>query len=179
MWFRGSDIFIMISINWQRQNEKIMNWYMKKQSYRKIPICFNRSLVWQLVIMILIKMMPTSMQFSKSKLYAYGWRFVSKFLWINSCHYITEVHHALLCYLIYISIKLPHKGLRLSQHKQSLFTLGSRFGFCVVSERIHVQASRCVADRPLAVLTVLAEPDPVRRSGKKQTWGSIFKSHTL
>ena len=34
------------------------------------------------------------------------------------------------------------------------FTLGSRFGFCVVSERI--QASRCVADRPLAVLTGLA-----------------------
>ena len=41
--------------------------------------------------------------------------------------------------------------------------VGSRFGFCVVSERI--QASRCVADRPLAVLTVLAEPDPVTRSG--------------
>ena len=56
--------------------------------------------------------------------------------------------------------------------------LGSRFGFCVVSERI--QASRCVADRPLAVLTGLAEPDPVTRSGKnKQIWGSIFKSDTL
>ena len=45
-----------------------------------------------------------------------------------------------------------------------LYTLGSRFSFCVVSERI--QASRCVADRPLAGLTVLAEPDPVTRSGK-------------
>ena len=43
-------------------------------------------------------------------------------------------------------------------------TLGSRVGFCVVSER--VQASRCVADRPLAVLTGLAEHDPVTRSGK-------------
>ena len=42
-------------------------------------------------------------------------------------------------------------------------TMGSRFSFCVGSERI--QASRCVADRPLAVLTVLAESDPLTRSG--------------
>ena len=48
-------------------------------------------------------------------------------------------------------------------------TLGSRFGFCVVSERI--QASRCIADRPLAVLAGLAKPDPVTRSGKKKTLG--------
>ena len=45
----------------------------------------------------------------------------------------------------------------------------SRFGFCVVSERI--QASRCAVDRPLAVLTKLAEPDPVTRSGKNKHGG--------
>ena len=71
---------------------------------------------------------------------------------------------------------------RLMSYIKILFTpkfasVESRFGFCVVSERI--QASHCVADRPLAVLTGLAEPDPVTRSGKKQTWGSIFKSHIV
>ena len=54
-------------------------------------------------------------------------------------------------------------------------TLGSRFGFCVVSQRI--QASRCVADRPLAVLTALAEPDPVTRSGINKH-GGRYLSHT-
>ena len=54
-------------------------------------------------------------------------------------------------------------------------TLGSRFGFCVVSERM--QASHCVADRPLAVLTVLADPDPVTRSGKNKH-GGRYLSHT-
>ena len=54
-------------------------------------------------------------------------------------------------------------------------TLGSRFGFCVVSERI--QASRCAVDRPLAVLTGLAEPDPVTRSGKNKH-GGRYLSHT-
>ena len=70
----------------------------------------------------------------------------------------------------------PALSANIPQH-QNITTLGSRFGFCVVSEPL--QASRCVVDRPLAVLTGLAEPDPVTRSGKKQTWGSIFKSHTL
>ena len=55
------------------------------------------------------------------------------------------------------------------------FIPGSRFGFCVVSKRI--QASRCVADRPLAVLTVLAEPDPVTRLGKNKH-GGRYLSHT-
>ena len=58
---------------------------------------------------------------------------------------------------------------------QLVFTLGSRFGFCVVSERI--QASRCVADRPLAVLKGLAKPDPVTRSGKNKHEGRCL-SHT-
>ena len=48
-------------------------------------------------------------------------------------------------------------------------TLGSRFGFCVMSERI--QASRCVGDTPLAVLTGLVEPNPVTRSGKNKHGG--------
>ena len=52
---------------------------------------------------------------------------------------------------------------------QRKFTLGSRSGFCVVSERI--QASRCAVDRPLAVLTGLAESDPVTRSGKNKHGG--------
>ena len=54
-------------------------------------------------------------------------------------------------------------------------TLGSRFGFCVVSERI--QASHCVVDRPLAVLTGLAKPDPVTRSGKNKH-GARYLSQT-
>ena len=54
-------------------------------------------------------------------------------------------------------------------------TPGSRFGFCVVSERI--QASRCVADMPLAVLTGLAEHDPVTRS-RKNKHGGRYLSHT-
>ena len=42
------------------------------------------------------------------------------------------------------------------------------------------QASRCVAGRPLAVLTGLADADDVTRSEKKiQTWRSILKSHAL
>ena len=44
-----------------------------------------------------------------------------------------------------------------------------------MSERI--QASRCAVDRPLAVLTVLAEPDPVTRSGKNKHGGQ-YLSHT-
>ena len=54
-------------------------------------------------------------------------------------------------------------------------TLGSRFGFSVLSERI--QASRCVVDRPLAVLTRLAEPDPVTRSGKTNMGVDISFTH--
>ena len=54
-------------------------------------------------------------------------------------------------------------------------TLGSRFGFCLVSERI--QASQCVADRPLAVLTGLAEPNPVT-SSRKNKHGGRYLSHT-
>ena len=56
-----------------------------------------------------------------------------------------------------------------------MHTVGSRFGFCVVSKRL--QASRCVADRPLAVLTELAEPDPVTRSGKNK-YGGRYLSQT-
>ena len=55
-------------------------------------------------------------------------------------------------------------------------TLGSRFGFCVVSERI--QASRCVADRPLAVLTVLAEPDHIWQGREKNKHEGRYLSHT-
>ena len=40
-------------------------------------------------------------------------------------------------------------------------TVDSRFGFCVVCERI--QASRYVADRPLAVLTGLADLDMIHK----------------
>ena len=61
-----------------------------------------------------------------------------------------------------------------THHLQHLVTLGSRFGFCVVSERI--QASRCVADRPLAVLTGLAEPDAVTVGKNKH--GGRYLSHT-
>ena len=46
-----------------------------------------------------------------------------------------------------------------------MLTLGSHFSFCVVSE--HIQASRCVKDRPLSVLAGLADPNPVTKSGKK------------
>ena len=58
---------------------------------------------------------------------------------------------------------------------QPLVTLGSRFGFCVVNEPI--QASSCVAHRPLAVLTGSAEPNPVTRSGKNKH-GGLYLSHT-
>ena len=47
---------------------------------------------------------------------------------------------------------------------------------CVVSE--HIQASRCVADRPLAVLTGLAEPNPLTRSGKTNMHGGRYLSQT-
>ena len=55
--------------------------------------------------------------------------------------------------------------------RSHVLTPGSCFSFCVVSERI--QASRSFADRPLAVLTVLAETDPVTRSGKNKHGGDI------
>ena len=59
--------------------------------------------------------------------------------------------------------------------KHFMYTLGSRFGFCVVSE--HIQASRCTADRPLAMLSGLADPDPVTKSGKNKH-GGRYLSHT-
>ena len=62
-----------------------------------------------------------------------------------------------------------------SQTLQSMFNLGSCFGFCVVSE--HIQASCCIADRPLAVQTGLADPDPVTRSGKNKH-GGRYLNHT-
>ena len=47
----------------------------------------------------------------------------------------------------------------------TVFPLVSRFDFCVVSERI--QASHCIVDRPLAVLTGLADPEKSGNVGQK------------
>ena len=58
-----------------------------------------------------------------------------------------------------------HIGKRIAGKPRHI-TLGSRFGFCVVSE--HTQASRSVG---------IGRARSCDKVGKKQTWGSIFKSH--
>ena len=55
-----------------------------------------------------------------------------------------------------------------------MYTLGSRYGVSVVSER--AQASRCVVDRPLAVQMGLADTEYVTWSGKNEH-GGRYLSH--